>query len=223
MTQKPRTLILTRPKAQSIATLAALSAVLGREPDHIIEPLIEISPLPIDLPSNLVEPFIFTSRNAVHIASQKTTQRGKCICVGLRVAEFANDVGFHVKHRFETVADLISFGVPSKASYLRGVQVSTEFGQTSDQFQEFVLYKQVPCRLSLKTREQIAKNGLVPVYSENAAQRLFESVGNGTLDATAICISEKVAKRLVGASFKQVLVTSSPTSKAMIEKLAKFF
>lgn len=222
MTQTIPKLILTRPKAQSLETLQVLSQVVGREPDHIVDPLIEIVQVSTELPSAFDVPIIFTSRHAVEITAKITMARGVCLCVGERVAEMANKCGFSVSECFDTVGDLIDFGLPERAVYLRGEQVSCDLSKHCNSLQEFILYKQSPRGPQSATIQAINEGGLIPVFSENGAKQLIQAIGLTGSQAILVCISEKVANWFDSKKFNKVVVSLAPTRQAMIEKLAEY-
>lgn len=220
MTQKPSQLILIRPKAQSLALLETLHTRLGYVPNAVVSPLMKIESTGTRLPENMQAPFIFTSQNAVRIGSQKTTQRGPAICVGLRVAQLAKAVGFDVQGTYPTASDLIKDEMPPHGTYLRAEQVSVELNDAA-QLDEFVIYRQSPLPITPDALDGIQAGGLVPIYSEYAANRLLDCVGDKTQNATAICISQKVMQCLRGGNFAQIYTAQAPTSEAMLTHLLK--
>ncbi len=143
MTEKKTLLIITRPQKQSAQLLDALTKRLRRVPRSIINPLINIKDLKVDLPKSLMNPFIFTSQNAVSILAQRTSQRGDVYCVGLKVADLAKANGFNVISISETVEKMINTGLPKKCSYFRGKQITVDIAsQPSIKMDEYILYAQ---------------------------------------------------------------------------------
>ena len=139
MTEKKPLLIITRPQKQSEQLLDALTKRLRRVPRSIINPLINIKDLKVDLPKSLMNPFIFTSQNAVSILAQRTSQRGDVYCVGLKVAGLAKANGFNVISISETVEKMINTGLPKKCSYFRGKQITVDIAsQPSIKMDEYI-------------------------------------------------------------------------------------
>ena len=139
MTEKKPLLIITRPQKQSEQLLDALTKRLRRVPRSIINPLINIKDLKVDLPKSLMNPFIFTSQNAVSILAQRTSQRGDVYCVGLKVADLAKANGFNVISISETVEKMINTGLPKKCSYFRGKQITVDIAsQPSIKMDEYI-------------------------------------------------------------------------------------
>lgn len=187
---------------------------MGGTLDAIISPLMKIQPTGILLPDIMDTPFIFTSQNAVRIAVGMFAQRGPTICVGARVARLAQDHGFDVMQTHETASALLDHGIQN-GTYLRGEQVSVELNRHG-KLQEFAIYRQTPIPITRDALMAIENGGLVPIYSEYAAHRLLDCAAGGTKNATAICISEKVASVLSRGDFAQIYTAPAPTSDAMM-------
>ena len=204
MTEKKPLLIITRPQKQSEQLLDALTKRLRRVPRSIINPLINIKDLKVDLPKSLMNPFIFTSQNAVSILAQRTSQRGDVYCVGLKVADLAKANGFNVISTSETVEKMINTGLPKKCSYFRGKQITVDIAsQPSIKMDEYILYAQE-----------------LPVYSENMANHLVNCLNSNNDHIIVVCISNKVSKPFEKLGFKNIIVSPEPSSDAMIETLA---
>lgn len=219
MTQNSNPLIMIRPKAQSEATYSAICVKLGLAVRVVYNPLIEIKPVKVALPNDMARPFVFTSQNAVEIATNTTDQRGVSICVGTTVSAKASQAGFDVQQVFETVDDMIANGLPNVFTYLRGRQVSRDLDIYGGQ--SFVLYEQEPDSLRPETLAIMATGGVIPIYSQNAAMRLRDALGGKRTNATVICISKKVANRLDSAQFRSIDVVNSPTSDEMVGGIAE--
>jgi uroporphyrinogen-III synthase len=180
----------------------------------------EIQTADTRLPETMQTPVIFTSQNAVRICAQKTKQRGAAICVGARVAQSAKDVGFDVVRTYQTATELRKHDMPAKGTYLRAEDVSVELNKAAD-LDEFIIYRQSPLPMTPEAVAGIQAGGVVPVYSEYAAERLLNCAGGQTQNATAICISERVAQCLHRSNFAQILTARAPTSEAMLTQLLK--
>jgi uroporphyrinogen-III synthase len=214
MTQNQQAIFMIRPIVSSQATVDAIGKKLGWLPNVVYCPLIEIRNLNTLLPNEMVRPFVFTSSNGVNIASVQTSQRGKTICVGQKVADQARYRGYDVIDVFETVDVMIADGLPNEFTYLQGRQVAIDlvpFGAHAH-----ILYEQIPVSFSKADLNKMKTGGIIPVYSENAAMRLMDELKGAKTNAVAICISEKVAKRLDSSAFQRILITDSPTSNAMV-------
>ena len=216
MTQQ---LILIRPRPQSLALLIALREQLGYAPDVIVSPLMEIETLNVVLPQTMQPPFIFTSQNAVRIAVPLMTQRGPAICVGEKVAQKAIDEGFRVIQTYETASALLADGSP-KGTYLRAEQISQDLN-ASAQLDEFVIYRQAPVDITQDALRAIQNDALIPIYSEYAANRLLDTIGDNATKVTAICISNKVASVLTRGNFAQIYTAPAPNSRAMLNEIVK--
>ncbi len=219
MTQNSHPLIMVRTKAQSEATHSAVCAKLGWAVRVVYNPLIEIKPVNVALPNDMARPFVFTSQNAVEIATNTTDQRGVAICVGATVSASATQAGFDVQQVFDTAEYMIASGLPNDFTYLRGRQVSRDLDIYGGQ--SFVLYEQEPVTLRPETLAIMATGGVIPIYSQNAAMRLRDALDGKRTNATVICISKKVANRLDSAQFRSIDVANSPTSGEMVGSIAE--
>lgn len=93
---KPRSLLLTRPRAQSEAFAAVLAAELPGRFRTLVAPLIEIVPVaeaPLDLSG--LQGLLFTSSNGVEAFAARTADRSlPALCVGDMTAAAARAAGF---------------------------------------------------------------------------------------------------------------------------------
>jgi len=138
------------------------------------------------------------------------------------VAVIAKQCGFQVSSQFETVGDLIGFGLPPRAVYLRGEQVSCDLSARCEALQEFILYRQSPKELKPETLQAIYGGALIPAFSENGAKRFNQAIKTKGAQMVLVCISDKVAKCFDPQKFNTVVVSTAPTRQAMIEKLAEY-
>jgi uroporphyrinogen-III synthase len=221
MTQKTPLLIMIRPALQSSQTVQALTERLGHLPNVVISPLITIHDLDVQFPSDLSWPVIFTSQNAVSIASRKTKLRGDVYCVGQKVACLAKSVGFKPVAVFRTAQEMFDHGLPSVCTYLRGEQISLDISCANGcQVNQIVLYTQMPLVMGQSTKNQLAQECVIPVYSENSANRLIEYIDSEMKSVSVICISENAALPLRKAGIEKITVVKEPTSDAMLDALA---
>jgi uroporphyrinogen-III synthase len=103
----PRTLILTRPRAQSLAFAATLRARLPGRFRPVLAPLIEIAPLPAPLALDGLQGLVFTSANGVEQFAARSTGRGlPAFCVGEMTAAAARRAGFAARSADGDVAAL---------------------------------------------------------------------------------------------------------------------
>ena len=90
-----RTLLLTRPRAQSDAFAAALAERLPGRFRPVVAPLLAIRPVPGPLDLAGVQGLVFTSANGVEQFAARTAERGlPAFCVGDMTAAAAVRAGF---------------------------------------------------------------------------------------------------------------------------------
>ena len=90
----PRTLLLTRPRAQSEAFAAVLAAELPGRFRPVVSPILEIVPLPAPLDLDGLQGLIFTSANGVEQFAARSPDRSlPAWCVGEMTAAAARRAG----------------------------------------------------------------------------------------------------------------------------------
>lgn len=234
-----KTLILTRPEAQSRALAKDIDANFPEKARCIIAPLMAIKHVGALPDTRHIQAILFTSINGVKaffaVGGALTVP---CYCVGERTATAAREVGFNAKSSNGTAADLVVMVAkdlkPEDGAllYVRG-EIAT--GDVADKLVECgflvtskVLYEQKGRDFLPVTLDAIAQGEVnaFPLYSPLTARRLAAVFADNPAwpkhDITALCISDNVAFELQNLTFASVQVAEEPNGAAMLTLIGQF-
>lgn len=222
-----RTLLLTRPKAQSVAFLKALGADLGRTPTNVISPVLEITYHPVKVPND-AQAVIFTSANGVAAAGEG---HGKiALCVGDTTAAAALEAGFDPISADGDAGDLarliIDIQDPAAgpifhiSGAIQTEGLSETLAQAGFEYTRSVGYEAQPRPLSFEATKTLQNSAVVaPVFSPRSARLLAEALKDLTVkDAQFIAISQAATDALGRPAF----TAAAPTRDAMLTTLRDF-
>ena len=235
---KVKTLLLTRPEAQSRA-LAKDIEEISPATKCLISPLLEIA-FCGGLPNiSKFQALIFTSINGVQAYAKMGGDRDMhCYCVGARTATAARDIGLKVTSANGTAADIVAVILqeltPSGGPVLhvRGEysvgDIARHLSEKGFDAEEAVVYQQKTLALSVTARKALQRGEVagLPVYSPrtagNLAAMFVENPMWSTHSLTALCISENVAAALREANFGHCEVADEPNGAAMLSLIERF-
>ena len=234
-----KTLLLTRPQAQSRALAHKIDTEFPDKATCLISPLLSITPAG-DLPDlSEFQALLFTSVNGVQaFAALDTAFTARCYCVGSRTAEVAQNAGLKAISANGAAAELISVvakdlkPADGPILHIRGehtaghvVENLAQLGFTAEQA---VLYSQQACELSAAAQHALA-NGEVrglPLYSPLTARNLAEILQKNPDwprdGLTALCISQNVAVEVQNLALGQVEVSAKPDAVGMLSLIGQF-
>jgi uroporphyrinogen-III synthase len=231
----PRTLILTRPRAQSLAFAATLRARLPGRFRPVLAPLLEIAPLPAPLELGGLQGLVFTSANGVEQFAARSAERGlPAFCVGEMTAAAARRLGFAARAAGGDVAALAALVAaahrPGAGAFLhlRGRHAAGDLaGQLAAAgvpARAAEIYDQVPVPLDGEALA-LLKAGAAEVlafFSPRSA-RLFGEAARaaawGLGGATAVSLSA-AADAALGVPVGARRVAPAPTREGMLAALA---
>jgi len=233
-----KTLLLTRPKTQSLALSRDIEDSFPDKARCIISPLMAITPIG-DLPdTSEFQAVLFTSANGVQAFTDLGGTTNTCYCVGERTSQAARAAGMEAISANGAAAELITL-VSKKLNpkdgpllHIRGehtaggiVENLTAQGFTVDQA---VLYRQQVCDLT-DVGQQALERGEVqglPLYSPLTARRFAEVLAKNqswpTQNLTALCISENVAAELQKLTLGRVEIAAKPNGTEMLALIDRF-
>lgn len=224
-----RTLLLTRPEAQSAEFLAALAERMGHVPRHVISPIVEIRNLQVADPGD-VQAFLFTSANGVRAFAAQHAPRGRrALCVGDSTAEVAAAAGFAAVSAGGQAEDLLKLarqslspdGGPVVHVSGRDVAMDVAAALACDGYdaRRIVAYAQERRPLTAPALKCLSETPVVvPVFSPRAARALEHALGDGgTDDMVFACISQRAVPALPGQSH----VASSPSREDMLDLVSR--
>jgi uroporphyrinogen-III synthase len=234
-----KTLLLTRPQAQSRALAKDIEANFPGQARCIIAPLMKITPVG-ELPDTTnFQAVLFTSVNGVQsFAELGGDKNTSCYCVGARTAVAARDAGLNAISADGAADDLIALVAkdlkPEEGAllYIRGENtagnIAEKLSERGFKVNSQVLYQQIGCDLPDAVRsalEQGEVHGL-PLYSPLTARRLVKVLAANpdwpTDEITALCISENVASEVNNLSLARVKVAAKPNGAEMLALIGQF-
>jgi uroporphyrinogen-III synthase len=183
-----RTLLLTRPRAQSEDFAAALAAALPGRFRPIVSPLVEIAPIEAEIDLDGIAALVFTSANGVAaFADRRPDIRGlPAYCVGASTAAAARAAGLAARSAegdAVALAALIRRDRPGPLLHLRGAHAAAELATILSAeglpAREAVLYEQRPLPASAEA-EALGRAGHLDVltaFSPRGARALARRGG----------------------------------------------
>jgi uroporphyrinogen-III synthase len=234
-----KTLLLTRPQAQSRALAHKIDTEFPDKATCLISPLLSIIPIG-DLPDlSEFQALLFTSVNGVQaFAALDTAFTARCYCVGSRTAEAAQNAGFNAISANGTGAELISLVAKDLKPavgpilHIRGEHTAGDVAENlallDFTVEQAVLYRQHACDLSAAAQHALA-NGEVrglPLYSpltaRNLAEILQKNPGWPCDGLTVLCISQNVAAEVQNLALGHVEVSATPDGAGMLSLIGRF-
>ena len=234
-----KTLLLTRPKAQSCALVQDIETEFPDKATCLISPLMAIVPTGEVPDIAKFQAVLFTSVNGVQafIDLGGTTNR-KCFCVGARTMQVAQAAGLDAISANGAAAELIALvskGLnPNDGPllHIRGEHAAgdiaanlTALGFTVEQT---VLYRQENCDLFQATQQALARGEVqgLPLYSPLTARRFAEVLAKNpdwpTQNLTALCISQNVAAEVENLLLGRVEIATKPNGAEMLALIGRF-
>ncbi len=233
-----KTLLLTRPMAQSRALVKEIETKFPDKAICLISPMMAITPIG-DLPEpSKYQAILFTSVNGVQAFADLGGNHGKCFCVGNRTVQAAQAAGLNAVSANGAAVELVALverdidPVDGPILYVRGEHTAGDVaenliaqGFTVDQA---VLYTQQECELTDAARDALAQGAVqgLPLYSPLSARRFVDIMaknpGLPTQNLVALCISQNVAAELRHLTFGRIEIAAKPNGAAMLELIGQF-
>jgi uroporphyrinogen-III synthase len=181
-TSDPVPVLLTRPKAQSLAFARALAARFGAGVRPVIAPLMEVELLAPPLPPGDFAGVVFTSAHAVAAAARLGGLPRLAWCVGDKTAQAARAAGFAARSSGgdagALVAAILADPPGGRLLHLRGEETRGEVAErlvsAGTETVSLVVYRQVAQPMPGAGRAVLAAPGVVvvPLFSPESARRL---------------------------------------------------
>ncbi len=233
-----KTLLLTRPKAQSRALAQKIKAEFPDKATCLISPLMAITPTG-DLPdTSKFQALLFTSVNGVQAFVELGGITSKCYCVGERTTRAAQATGMAAISANGAAAELVAQVAkelnPNDGPLLhvRGEHTAGDIAANLSALgftvEQAVLYRQETCDLSGTAQQALARGEVqgLPLYSpltaRNFAQVLAKNPNWPTQNLTALCISQNVAAEVKDLELGRVEVATKPNGPAMLALIGQF-
>lgn len=227
-TSDPVPVLLTRPRAQSLAFARALSARFGAGVQPVIAPLMEVEALAPPLPEGPFAGVIFTSANAVAAVAGLTALPRLAWCVGDRTAEAARAAGFAARSAGGDAGALVAAiradPPGGKLLHLRGAETR---GAVADQLVSagletvsLVVYRQQAQPMPEEGRAVLAAVGpvIVPLFSPESARRLVaELTPPPQAELRLVAMSAAVAQSAAPLGWAWQGLAARPDAGAMLD------
>ena len=233
-----KTLLLTRPKAQSRALVKDIENKFPDKTTCLISPLMAITPTGHLPDTTKFQAVLFTSVNGVQAFIDLGGTTGKCYCVGARTTQVAQAAGLDAVSANGAAAELIALvakdlsPVDGPLLHIRGEHTAGDIAEnlTAQGFavEQAVLYSQQACDLTDAARQSLAQGKVqgLPLYSPLTARRfagiLAENPSWPTQNLTALCISENVAAEVEDLELGRVEIAAKPDGAAMLALIGQF-
>ncbi|TNJ45493.1 uroporphyrinogen-III synthase [Phaeobacter sp. B1627] len=222
------TLLMTRPCDANTRFLNLLPSQFLQGISVLQSPLLEIVPTGGNVDLSGISSVIFSSGEAVRVASNQTEIRTKAYCVGERTTEFARSSGWDAEyagHQADALVEQLAvWRPPGGILHLRGEfsrgDVAARLSALGLKCTDLVIYRQVFGPLNLRAQEAM-NAGLpmfVPLFSPRTAAH-FQSVCKDMSQLTLIAMSDAVVEAMPRLHCKAVHVSKAPAAQAMAEML----
>jgi len=230
--------LITRPQ-EDAGPLAAL--LVDRGCSVLIEPMLEIEPLPVSPVTDLVgvQGLLFTSANGVRACGPEADRSLPVYAVGAATANAARQAGFRTVNGaggdVASLARLVTGHCDPEAGRLLHITASDRAGDLSGLLvragfvvRRLVLYRARPATgLSATTRAALAANEIdaVLLFSPRTARTLIALIMTAGLlaacrNVTAVCLSAAVAEAIgEPESWRSVHVAGQPDQEALLAEL----
>jgi uroporphyrinogen-III synthase len=218
-------LLMTRPRAASERFVAGLPVTVSAQLSPVFSPLIEIRPLDVAPDLSGVGALVFTSANAVAVASELIRRRDLvCYCVGPATTEAARGAGWHATQSGDTaqqlIANLTRIRPDVQLLHLRGVHargdIAENLSRAGVSCDEKAIYDQSLLPLSDAAAGVLAGPApvLAPFFSPRTA-RQFAETANPRAPLWLTALSSAVAEPLKTLPFQDLAVAAAPNNAAM--------
>ncbi|MEE9453011.1 MAG: uroporphyrinogen-III synthase [Paracoccaceae bacterium] len=234
---RTKTILLTRPKAQSLELANSLKATLPDAVKCLISPLMDIQPTGALPDVSSFQALLFTSMNGVETFIKMGGQTDlTCFCVGDRTAIAARALGLKARSAAGNVQSLISLicdtSDPNHGAllHIRGEHttgdVIAKLTARGFAIREAVLYRQNPVPLTPQARAAFLSGEIdaLPLFSPRTARllaaELHENPTWPRAHITALCLSENITQELpeLGA----VKIAKTPSRDEMHRLIVQF-
>jgi uroporphyrinogen-III synthase len=232
-------IVITRPRDEAIGLAAELTA---RGYDTLIEPMLEIVPLPAPIPDlDAYRALVFTSANAVRVFAERSPDRARpAYAVGIRTADSLRKAGFADVRGASGDAELLAefiretLGDDGPVLHLAGQDVARDMeallAPAGIGVDSLALYEAVPA-------DGFSKPLVDALYACTIGSVLFFSVRTaatfGTLLAelglaemitpiSALCLSSQVATEAAKLPWRRVAAAAQPTAASLLTLLSQY-
>lgn len=232
----PRTLLLTRPQAQSEAFAAALEAALPGRFRAVIAPVLRIAPVDAAIDLAGAQALLFTSANGVAVFAARSPARDlPAWCVGAMTAAAARAAGFAALSADGDVAGLAALARrearpgAGELVHVRGRHAAGDLtgrlAAAGVPARALELYDQAPVEIGAAARALLARGGIevLTAFSPRSAALFARAAAAAGWDlggATLVALSAAADAAHDRPEPGRRVVAPAPTRAGMIAALA---
>lgn len=230
---EPKYILITRPRPDASAIAEAVTA-LGFIP--LIEPMLEIVPLPVSLPDiNDYQALIFTSANAVRVSAEMTSDRSLPVfAVGKQTGDEAGHLGWSnvsvAGGGLAELAALIKGAGLDKGRpllHLSGEDIAGDMELEGYEIERLPVYKAEKvtalsgeCRSHIEARDIAAALFFSARTAENFMALISEyGLAEKLVSIKALSLSSAVEKPLSEAVWRDKIVATCPDRDGVVKLL----
>ncbi|MHA1127795.1 MAG: uroporphyrinogen-III synthase [Alphaproteobacteria bacterium] len=234
-----KTLLLTRPYAQSRALADEIRGAFPDRAECLISPLLEIEFLD-GLPDvSDFQALIFTSVNGVKAYADRDGPKGmQCYCVGDKTAAAARSLGLIAKSANGDASSLVALVADTRDHrdgpllHIRGEHTTgdiiAKLAALGFEAEDIVLYQQNLLPFTPETEAAFLSGEIqgLPLYSPRTARQLVHILREnpdwprGNL--TALCLSKNIAQQLEELGLGHITTARAPNHVEMVALLGRF-
>ncbi len=227
-----KSLILTRPLAQSQDFANDVDAMYPGQFRPVISPLLEIRPEPGSVDTSGAQAILFSSKNAVLEFAKRSSERElPALCVGDATAREATEAGFSAMSADGDVSALAALAAQSYLPdfghmvHFRGAETAGDLvGSLMAEgvpAEEHIIYDQFPLYLTDEAKSRIdGKKAVAVMFSPRSANLFCDEIADlDTQRLTIVAISMNAAAPFEGVKLAKVFAAQVPNAQAVLEIL----
>lgn len=228
MTQ-PITLLMTRPYAASVRFVGQLPDRVQARVNTCYSPLIRITPLVERIPLGDTTALIFTSSNAVELASMLTKDRSMpAYCVGTATTQAAREAGWKAQFCGATsekmIETLTTLRPDRPILHLAGVHtrnaISERLSSIGIKTSSFAIYDQITENFTKQAIDVLNSSipVIAPLFSPRTARQFASQIPENAPIWLA-ALSDEVAKPLKSLNYHKLMICDQPDAKTMCKNI----
>lgn len=218
-------LLLTRPRAASERFAQQFRARFGSDWPVVISPLLEIVPVPAEIPQ--ADALIFTSEQAVAPLVAASPAAGRlAYCVGGRTAQVARAAGFEAVQGAGGAAELFDVITAQHRAgsllHARGREVAFPLAEKLNlagiETKEAIIYTQVARPPTAEVCAALAGNTpvITAVFSPNSGRQLAPLLAEARAPLRLAAISEAAGQSIAGVHVERLWIAATADADGML-------
>lgn len=227
-------LLLTRPEPGASRLAGQIRDALGAAREVIVSPLMEIVPLPADLPAGTGAEIVLSSENALRALAGRFDGQGRAAwCVGARTARAAAAAGFRVRAVAPDLAglaaELAHAGIAGPVLHLggrhRAGDLAGRLQPVGIAVQALAVYDQqaLPLSAAAEGALQGDRDVVAPLFSPLSAALLAGAAVGRRAPLHVAAISPAAAAAWAPRPGERVEIAATPDAAGVIAAMGRLF